>query len=170
MLPVPFFFTMLAICCGYAWLRGGAPERAGAAIFAAAAVLSTILASPHPTRFASVEAGVLMVDLVMLLALVVLAIGAERFWPLWVAALQAVGAAAHVGRFAGHNVSGAAYAIVLALWSYPMLCLLALGTWRHQQRLKTFGSDRSWSRARAKPAGHQAARTISAPPTAEAEI
>ena len=38
-----------------------------------------------------------------------------------------------------------AYAFVLGFWGYLMLFILALGTWRHQQRLAKFGADRSWS-------------------------
>ena len=34
---------------------------------------------------------------------------------------------------------------MLVFWSYPMLLLIVLGTFRHQQRLARFGADRSWS-------------------------
>lgn len=37
------------------------------------------------------------------------------------------------------------YAFALAVWSYPMLFLLVLGTWNHQRRLTRSGVDKSWS-------------------------
>jgi hypothetical protein len=158
MLPVPVFFVLLALCCGYAWIKGGAPERAGALIFAAAAVLSTALASARPSRFGSVELGVFAVDVAMLAALLVLALRANRFWPLCVTALQVIGTAGHAVKLADPKVFPLAYAIVLALWSYPMLFLLALGTWNHQKRLTRYGADKSWSNSsgrldKARPTG-----------------
>ncbi|HEY0043539.1 MAG TPA: hypothetical protein VGB62_03210 [Allosphingosinicella sp.] len=152
MLPVPVFFAMLALCCGYAWFKGGAPERAGAAIFALAALLSTAMVSGRPARFGSVELGVFAVDVAMLLALLVLALRAERFWPLWVTALQVIGTAGHTVKLADPRVFPLAYAIVLALWSYPMLILLAFGTWNHQRRLTRSGADKSWSNFSARSA------------------
>lgn len=158
MLPVPVFFAMLALCCGYAWFRGGAPERAGAAIFAVAALLSTFMVSGRPTRFVSVELGVFAVDVAMLLALLVVALRAERFWPLCVTALQVIGTAGHAVKLADPQVFPLAYAIILALWSYPMLIVLAVGTWNHQRRLTRYGADKSWSSfsahsAKVPPAG-----------------
>jgi hypothetical protein len=37
------------------------------------------------------------------------------------------------------------YAFILAVWAYPVLLLLVIGTRRHQKRLSRFGSDESWS-------------------------
>lgn len=145
MLPVPVFYAILALCCLFAWLRGGCPEKAGAAIFTIAALLSTAAASAPVERFGSLEAGVFAVDCAMLLALVALALRAERFWPLWVTALHLIGTAAHAIKLADPSVIRLGYAIALAFWSYPMLALLVLGTWQHQKRLTRFGVDRSWS-------------------------
>jgi len=38
-----------------------------------------------------------------------------------------------------------AYFVIAAIWAYPMLIVLAIGTYRHQQRLQRYGVDRSWS-------------------------
>jgi len=38
-----------------------------------------------------------------------------------------------------------AYFVIAAIWAYPMLIVLTIGTYRHQQRLRRFGVDRSWS-------------------------
>jgi hypothetical protein len=140
-----FFDFTLLVCCGYAFWRGGSPERIGASIFVAAVVLTRVAVSGAATRYSSIEAGILVVDIATLVALLALALRADRFWPLWVAALQFIGAAAHAVKLVDPNVIRWAYAFALAFWSYPMLFLLALGTWNHQKRLTRNGVDRSWS-------------------------
>ena len=37
-----------------------------------------------------------------------------------------------------------AYAVVLTIWSYPILALIASGTFLHRRRLNLYGADRSW--------------------------
>jgi hypothetical protein len=145
MLKLLVFNSLLLVCCGYALLRGGAPERFGAGIFLVATASTVLAASGPASRFGSVELGILIVDVGMLLALSILALRAERFWPLWVTALQLIGAAGHAIKLADPEGFPWTYAFALAFWSYPMLLILALGTWRHQMRLAKFGVDRSWS-------------------------
>jgi hypothetical protein len=145
MLPIQLFYVILAICCLYAAVRGGAPERVGSAIFVGAASLSTAALSAPSARFGAVEIGVFAVDTAMLLALFALALFAERLWPLWVTALQLIGAAGHAVKLVDAGVLREAYAFAMAFWSYPMLSLLVFGTWNHQRRLAKFGVDKSWS-------------------------
>jgi hypothetical protein len=145
MLPVEIFYAILALCCLYATVRGGTPERIGAAIFLGAAILTTAALSAPSARWGTVEAGVFAVDVVMLGALIALALFAERLWPLWVTALQLIGTAGHAAKLASPEVIREAYAFVMAFWSYPMLSLLVFGTWNHQRRLARFGVDKSWS-------------------------
>lgn len=139
------FLALLLGCCGYAFLFGGAPERIAAFIFFAAAILTLVALSSPPIRWHSVEYGALLVDAATLVALLALAFRAERFWLLWVAALQAIGTAGHAVKLADPDVIRWGYAFALAFWSYPMLVLLAFGTWNHQRRLTKFGVDKSWS-------------------------
>jgi hypothetical protein len=88
-----------------------------------------------------------IVDLGTLAAFLVLALRAERFWPLWISALQLLGTSGHLVKLMDPGVVPRAYAFAAIFWSYPMLLLLALGTYRHQRRLKRFGTDRSWARS-----------------------
>ena len=99
-----FYLALLVACCAYALWYGGAPERWGAAIIAVGSVLTTALTSAPVLRFRSVELGVLGVDVVALLAFLVLALRAERFWPLWVTALQVVGLVGHLAKLASPEV------------------------------------------------------------------
>ena len=139
------FDFVLLVCCGYALWRGGAPERSGAVIFLIAVVLTRIAISEAASRFSSVELGILIVDLAVLAALLFLALRAERYWPIWLTALHIVGTAGHIVKLADPDTIRRAYAFALAFWSYPQLFLLAIGTYRHQQRLARNGADPSWS-------------------------
>lgn len=145
MLPVELFYIILAVCCLYAAIRGGAPERIGSLIFVTAAILTTAALSAPAARWGAVEIGAFAVDVAMLFALFALALFAERWWPLWVTALQLVGAAGHAVKLVDPEVIREAYAFVMAFWSYPMLSLLVSGTWNHQRRLARYGVDKSWS-------------------------
>jgi hypothetical protein len=145
MLPAYAYLTILLICWAYALLKGGAPERIGASVIGLGSVLSLVAASSSGARFGSVEVGVFLVDVAAFAVFLGLALRAERHWPLWVAALQAIGTAGHAAKLTDPKVIPLAYAFVLAFWVYPMLLLVVMGTWQHQKRLAKFGVDKSWS-------------------------
>lgn len=139
------YYTLLTLCCAYTVARGAAPERIGAAILAIGSALSLALVSTGPHRFQSVEYGVLIVDVPVFIAYAILASRADRFWPIWVTALIGVEVLAHLGRWsAGSDISRWVYAISIIIWSYPIIAIIAIGTFGHQRRLARIGSDRSW--------------------------
>lgn len=145
MFSIPFYYTLLLLCWAYALLRGGAPEKIGTSIVLVGSLLTLATVSTQARSYASVEIGVFLVDVATLLAFLVLALRAQRYWPLWLTALQLIGTAGHIVKWADPDLMPKAYAFAAIFWSYPMLLILALGTWRHQQRLKRFNVDRSWS-------------------------
>lgn len=115
------------------------------AIFIPGMLLSSFAVSPLAQRFGNVEFGILLVDLVMLIAFVIMALYAERFWPLWMSAMQVIQVISHLPIIFIPELLPQAYGAVIMIWSYPMLILLAIATYRHQQRLKRYGADKSWS-------------------------
>lgn len=141
------FLVLWLGCCVYAFVRGGTPERIGATIFLAAALLSLAVAEPQGSRFDSVELGVLMVDLAVLAGFMMLALKANRFWPIWMSGMQAVQVLSHFAIAANATVIPWAYWNAQTLWSYPMLGLLAAAAAWHQTRLRTLGADPSWRRS-----------------------
>jgi hypothetical protein len=145
MLSVPLYYALLLLCWVYALGRGASPERIGATILVVGSLLTLAAAVSSPTGYRSVEIGVFFVDVATLVAFLVLALRAERYWTLWIAALQLIGTAGHAVKLVDPHVIPRAYAFVTVFWSYPMLLLIVLGTYRHQQRLAKFGVDRSWS-------------------------
>lgn len=153
MFPPAVFFTVFFVSCGYALWRGGAPERAVAVSFLVAGLATPLLDLPQVQRFYSVALGVLAIDLLLLAALLAIALRADRFWPLLVVSLQAIIIIAHLVKLADPELIRRAYAMMIALWTYPQLILLVIGTVRHRRRLRRNGTDSSWksSSARSTP-------------------
>lgn len=145
MIRLAFFLILTTVCTLYALWKGGAPEKAAASIFLYGAISTIALQGPIETRFLHLEVGIFIVDLTVLVALVVLALNAERYWPIWFAAFQVIQALSHVPRILMPQMVPEAYIEIVAIWCYPMLVILAVGTWRHQDRLRRYGRDRSWS-------------------------
>jgi len=135
---------MLAICF-YAAIKGGQPERRAVMIFILGIILTIIAASSSEQRFAQPEVGILVTDLAMLSAFVVLALKAERYWTLWICSMQIIQVLSHIPKIIIPELLPQAYFVIAAIWAYPMLIVLAIGTYRHQQRLQRYGADRSWS-------------------------
>ena len=141
------FDAILLLCCVYALWRGGAPERIASITFLAADALSVAVVSAG-IRFRHEEYGVFVIDLLMLLALSKLAFQSRRWWPLVLAGLQLDGVLVHLMHFTAPQTVPIAYLNATALWSYPMVLILAAGTWRHQSRLKRWKKDPPWKQVR----------------------
>jgi hypothetical protein len=136
---------MLVGSCAYALWRGGAPERiVGASLLTAAAASALTLSELH-SRFFELEVGVLIVDVVLLTVLVAVALRADRLWPLLLAGFQLDTVGAHLFKLFHVDMIRVTYVLMIAMWSYPMLITLAVGTWRHRSRLEAQGHDPAWS-------------------------
>lgn len=142
---IAIFLILQLGVCSYAYWRGAAPERIVATVMLAAVAANMSLALIGPVAFYGVELGIVLIDCAMLAALLGVALRAERFWPIWMTGLQAVALAAHLAKLASPAVMPVAYATMLAFWSYPMMAILAVGTFRHTRRMAAHGADRSWS-------------------------
>lgn len=145
------FIALLAATVAYAFRTGGRPERWTAAMFVIAGLLTLLLHSPWPMRYVGLETSVLVVDAALLFALLAVALHADRFWPLVMAALQTMAVAAHVAKALDLRLGAGAYQQALVFWSYATLPLLALGVWRHGRRVARGGRNRDWSGYREQP-------------------
>ena len=146
-----FYLVLLIASCVYAFTRGGAPEKLGMAIIAGNAVLTFFLVSAPPIRFRGAEIGVFSVDVLAFLCFMLLALRANRFWPIWVSALLGLGVVGSLAMMLHPRVIPWAYAVVLSIWSYPILLLVAIGTHCHRLRLIRNGADPSWTPSSAPP-------------------
>jgi hypothetical protein len=140
MMPHQYFFrALLLLSCGYALWRGRRDERIVALVCLAAVVATKFAISPLTERFSRVELGLVLVDLGVLAAFVFVALRSDRFWPLWAAGLQLTSSLAHVLKAVEFSLIPEAYAAAAALWSYPILIILAVATWRGRRRSSPIG-------------------------------
>lgn len=129
-----FFWAILLLTCGYALWRGRSDERTVASVCLLATVATRFAVSPLQDRYTSVETGLMIIDLLVLLAFVWIALTSQRFWPLWVAGLQLTNSISHLMKLADIQLLPRAYGAAAAMWSYPILLILAVGTWRSHRR------------------------------------
>lgn len=145
MILIAIFLCLLVATSTYAWICGGAPERYAAILFISAYVLSIAVQSNWATRYDIVELGVFAVDFALFLAMLFIALTANRFWPICMTGIVAMPLATHLVKSVDPTLIPAAYQTLLAAWAYPTLVLLAVATWRHQKRLRRLGADPPWS-------------------------
>ena len=130
------YWTLLALTCGYALIRGGRDERIVAIVCLVASVLTAFVLSPWGHRYSQIEAGEMLVDLTVLAVFVAVALRSDRFWPLWIAGLQLTSSLAHLLKGINIDLLPQAYEAATKFWSYPILLIIAAGTWRRQQRTR----------------------------------
>ena len=140
--PRYIYWTVLLVICGYAFWRGHRDERVVAAVCLGASVLSLLSLAQWQYRYSGVEFGLLLVDAATLALFVAVALRSRRFWPLWVAGLQLTTSMGHLLKAIDISLLPLAYGAALRLWSYPILIILAVGTWRgRQQRMADSRQD-----------------------------
>ncbi|MDC0886676.1 hypothetical protein OAS19_02665 [Altererythrobacter sp.] len=131
---------------GIALLKGGGPERATALTLLAMLWVDDIyhmLVGPH-YALEAVDAWHMFVDLSVLAALIGIALRANRLYPLALAAAQIVAFTAHIARLAVEQMSSLSYYLLYVMPSYFQLIILAIGIWRHFQRVREIGPYRAW--------------------------
>jgi hypothetical protein len=134
------YWPLLLLTCGYALFRGGHYERLVALICVIGSIASVILHPLHG-RYASVNAGELAVDCIVLAGFIAVALYSDRFWPLWVAGLQLTSSFAHVLKAIQPELIPHAYAAAVRFWSYPILLVLFIGAWRSNRRTQQIGTS-----------------------------
>jgi len=131
---VILFWLLLLVSCGYALWCGRKYERMAALLFIAATLSSILWESPAQHRYVGIEVTDLIVDSGVLIALIAIALLSDRFWPLWAAGLQLVDSMSHVMKAIDAEMIAKAYGAAERFWSFPILAILLIGTWRSHQR------------------------------------
>lgn len=134
MFPRYFFWAILFLTVGYALWRGRSDERIAATVCLAASVATRFAISPLSERYANLEFGLLTIDAAVLLAFVAIALRSQRYWPLWVAGLQLTNSISHLMKVVDVDLLPRAYAAAAVFWSYPILLIIIVGTWRSHRR------------------------------------
>jgi cyanate permease len=124
------FWILLFSIFGFAWWRGGTEEKIAASICVLATIVTHFVASPLAQRYSNVEIGLLAIDLVVLLGFVGIALYSTRFGPLWAAGFQLTVTMSHLLKGVQLDLLPRAYAAAAVFWSYPILFVIVVGTWR----------------------------------------
>ena len=139
------FSSILAATCGYALWRGGAPERLTALMMLAAFAATFWVPFRPGVSFHHLNTAILGIDLVLFALLVCIALCANRFWPLWVAAVQLMAIGIHLVKAHDPTLVSWLYNSASGKIAYPMVIMLAIGVVRHRERMAAHGSDPDWS-------------------------
>src|SRR4029453_18211048 len=93
-----FYWTILFLCSAYVFPKGGPPERTAMAIAIVASAASLLAYRIHGVQFSTVESGIFVVDVITFFAFLLLALWADRFWPLWITGIHLVAVATHTAK------------------------------------------------------------------------
>lgn len=139
------YLSLLAACFAFAMACGGGPERAAASIMLVGSLVSLVIAINSSHQFRHVNWGAFAVDSVAQVLFLILASKADRFWPIVVAGVHLLALMSHLARMLVSLIDPRSYQIAEVIGSYIILSLIIAGTWRHRQRRRHYGTDRSWS-------------------------
>ncbi|MEM7687769.1 MAG: hypothetical protein AAF291_02005 [Pseudomonadota bacterium] len=139
-------FLTCAICVA-AFVWGAGPERAVILIWV---VTFEILMVPYRAMWGAsiqlqtIDVSFVVADLVAGILWVIVALNANRVYPLFIAALQILIVAAHMVRGVIEAISPAAYAVMFTAPGWLQLVIMAVGLSRHIQRERQYGPYRDW--------------------------
>jgi hypothetical protein len=133
------------------WRWGGGPERWLIGLFIATMVMPIYLfqifalgepaTGPNAWLYSAF-------DLVAAAGFTLVALGANRNYPLWIAGFQLVAVGAQVVKGMVDDISLFAQVILIVGPAYCQLTLILIGFLRHVRRERRFGSYRDWRAAR----------------------
>lgn len=124
------FWGCLLGICGYALWRGRKDERIAATACLLATIVTVSIIPPVAERYSKPDLMLLAIDVGMLAAFTGIALTSHRFWPLWVAGLQLTMTMSHAMKAIDPDLIPRAYAAASIFWSYPILLIILVATWR----------------------------------------
>lgn len=133
----PFVQTgLFAAIAIYALLQCDWPEKATSLVFVGAILLDELHHAVFPAgSYHQVNVGHLVIDAIMLLALIQLAMRANRIYPLWLLAAQLIATAMHLERGLLSTIHPFAYWTLSRLPSYLQLIALLAGVMAYRLRV-----------------------------------
>lgn len=115
-------------------LRGGKWEWAGAAAMIVASAINPF-AQDRP-NWLEPQYGILMLDAALFLALTLIALRSDRWWPILSAGFQLLGLMIHLGMIMDSALLPHAYYRGLSIYSYMVILPLLLAPWLRPRRPK----------------------------------
>ena len=130
------FRILLALVVLYAFLRGKRDERNISIILVVGVIATHFAWTPVNQRFAGLETHVMAVDIIVFAGFLWVALRSDRYWPMWIAGLQLTTIFGHLLKAAESDLFSRAYGAALMFWAYPIVLILAVGTWRGHHRVQ----------------------------------
>lgn len=122
------FWAALIGTCVYAFLRGGRPERIGAAVNVLGCLATLVVRLALASAWLPAAATVLLIDLAVAACFFWLAIRTIRFWPIWACGFAVANILMSIMAAVVPHVALFAYHTGLGIYGYLALGALALGT------------------------------------------
>lgn len=132
--PIVYGILMWAVCI-YAFRRGGWAEKSAAVGIVVISYLSVIVNLSDPAKYHHVEWDIIIIDSAFFLMMMFIVARSEKYWPMWLAALQGVTVLCHFASVAP-GIQAWVYFNSNALWSYPMLIILGFAIRRHHRDIR----------------------------------
>lgn len=129
------------------WRWGGGPERGLAIVFCSTIVAPSLVFQTLSDGIADLGAFSLffgLADTAALAGLILVALNANRIYPLLITAFQVVAVSAHLVKGTVDQVSPGAHMVLAAAPGFCQVALLLAGLVQHRIRLSRFGSYRDW--------------------------
>ncbi len=124
------FWLLLVGLIVLAYWRGRTDERLAAGVCLMGALLTVLVGNNLHIKSSYFDVAAFLVDMAVFLAFLMIALRSTRFWPMWVAGLQLTTTSVHLLMIVSPNLPGQIFGAALAIWSYPILLLIAIGAWR----------------------------------------
>lgn len=155
-------FLLIVLVCLSAFKWGGKPERIIASVWLIA--FEVIDRAYHaiwniPYQLDQLDVFHALLDGAVFLSFLFVALNANRFYTLWIAAFQLLSVAAHMARELADTISPVAYAVMAIAPSWGILFTLFLGLVGHIRRTKKWGAYRDWRWSEAGLTSHLDERT-----------
>jgi hypothetical protein len=115
MLILILVWTLLALCSAYAAAMGGVTGRIGAALNVAATVATLFAQQIGP--WSQTHIPVLIIDLLLLLALYLLALNSRVYWPIWAAGFHLITVAGHAATVVVPDFRSSLYYLFNGMWA-----------------------------------------------------
>lgn len=154
------FLLLLLASIVIAGVKGGAPERWGAATLIVMTIVQIVGFSALGSRFGAIDWAAFAVDLIGFASFTAIALFARRIWPLWASALQIFSLTTHFFRAFDIHIHRAVYWLAKSAPTFGICLILILATVMHRRRVRAGGNDASWTVWQNSPACALSTRTI----------
>jgi hypothetical protein len=124
--------TTSLLACYLAIRFGGRDEVYGALIFLIGSLTTLGYVLLFGATWAKPEIGLLVIDLIMMLAFIHLAVISDRFWPMWIAGFHLVSLAVHAATFVASDVIPWVFATGVVFWAWPTKLTLIIAIYEYR--------------------------------------